>query len=186
MPFGLGFFATAGAGGAAGDYELLETTILGSNASSVTFSSLNSYTAYRHLQIRFVAKKSQSGSFASFHMLRFNGDSGSNYANHYLHYSGSYYDAAAVNESKINYAYVTDGSVGSNSFTAGILDIQDFSVSGKNKTTRTMHGFYDPNAYRVMLHSGVWLNTGAITSLTLSPDSGDYVTGSRFSLYGWK
>ena len=47
MPFGLGFFATAGAG-AAGSFDLLETQVLGSAQASVTFSSLGTYSNYKH------------------------------------------------------------------------------------------------------------------------------------------
>ena len=71
MPIPLGFFAAAGAV-AGGSYDLLETTILSSNAASVTFSNLNNYAAdYQHLQIRAVVKGSL-GTFYSGWRTRLN------------------------------------------------------------------------------------------------------------------
>jgi hypothetical protein len=82
--FPLGILSAAGAGGVGATYELIESQILGSNQSSITFSSLATYAStYKHLQIR-AAGKGSGNSFEETNVnLRFNGDTGSNYSAHF-------------------------------------------------------------------------------------------------------
>jgi len=182
MPFGLGFFATAGAG-AAGSFDLLETQILSSNTSSITFSSLSTYAStYQHLQIRAVAKTDRSGADNDTVIMRFNGDSASNYSCHYLRgQSGSVSSGANTSETKILCRAIgaTDGNFG-----ALVIDILDAFETTKYKTTRSLGGY--SNAI-LELGSGSWRNTAALTSILLDQDVGsNFLTGSRFSLYGSK
>ena len=90
MPIPLGILAVAGAGaaGGGGAFDLLETTVLGSDTASVTFSNLNTYSAYKHLQIRLVARSTNASASRSVR-IQFNGDTASNYAYHYLLGDGS-------------------------------------------------------------------------------------------------
>ena len=179
MPFGLGFFATAGAG-AAGSFDLLETQVLGSSAASVTFSSLSTYaSSYQHLQIRFVV----NGTASYRSRLRLNGDSASNYATHLLYGTGSsVLSDAGTSATQIA---LTSGSNTTNAFSAGVIDILDPFETTKYKTIRSLGGSVG-GITEVALSSGVWLNTNSITSILVRPDSGSYIANSRFSLYGLK
>jgi hypothetical protein len=158
------------------NYELIESAILASNTPSVTFSNLNTYSStYKHLQIRYV----WNSTIAAETRIRYNGDTGANYRRHFLQgngssvISGSQPDAVAG-----GYNEVTNP-------TSTIIDILDFSSTTKNKTSRAVWGFTG-NGYIGMV-SGLWFATPqAITSIELSPTSGNYATGSRFSLYGIK
>jgi hypothetical protein len=186
MPFGLGFFATAGVS-AAGSFDLLETQVLGSSTASVTFSSLSTYASagYQHLQIRGVWKGDSSTGLGA-GLLRFNGDSGTNYSSHLLDGTGSSVTSAAVvNNSYIFPGYFTRNNSNSTRFGGFVCDILDPFETTKYKTTRTLWGVNDSSNY-VGLASGSWRNTEALTSITLSGDTGNILTGSRFSLYGIK
>lgn len=193
MPFGLGFFAVAGAGGAAGSFDLLETQVLGSSAASVTFSSLSTYSGtYKHFQIRATTRTNRSGADSDPVYLRFNSDSGSNYTRHALggyNFGGTsaVYSNAATSQTSLFLAEAMPvASSTTNAFGAFVTDILDPFDTNKNKTVRTLVGM---NAAwsSVELRSGAWLSTSAVTSILIAPLVGtQLVAGSRFSLYGIK
>lgn len=188
MPFGLGFFATAGAT-QAGSFDLLETQVLGSTSASVTFSSLGSYSNYKHLQIRVVARSTQSQEYAGISMT-FNGDTASNYSWHTLKGDSSSVTAAGLaNETAVrSYQFELPGaSITADVFGGLIYDVLDAFDTSKNKTVRWLGGRGPVNTgdRQMVLGSGSWRNTNAITSILLTP-TGSFVAGSRFSLYGVK
>lgn len=182
-PIPLGILASAGAG-AAGSYDLLETEILTSNASSVTFTGLGSYSDYKHLQIRAVARSTRSAVNENVRM-QMNNDTGSNYSRHQLRGDGSsVISEAATSQSSAFVSTITAASQGSNQFSGNVIDILDFSDSSKNTTIRTLYG--SPST-EIGLASGAFFNTAAITEIDLILQSGgSFITGSRFSLYGLK
>ena len=66
MPIPLGILAVAGAGAGGGNsFDLLETTVLSSAASTVSFTGLSGYTQYKHLQFRYVARTGTTTSTTS-------------------------------------------------------------------------------------------------------------------------
>jgi len=185
--FPLGILSAGAGGGFASDYELIETYILGSAQSSVTFSSLGTYsTTYKHLQIRYSARTLESDT-VSWGKLVFNGNS-SNYANHSLNGFGTTLTSTASDTStfmtmRSAFAGNTDTA---NSFGPGIIDILDPYSTTKNTTVRVFSG--NASSYtRVNLNSGGWFDTASITSIQLAPYAAvNLGTGSRFSLYGLK
>jgi hypothetical protein len=170
--------------GAGGSYDLLETTLISSNTASVTFSNLNTFSAYKHLQLRITARASTSGDNNSF--LRFNADTGSNYREHALYGDGS--SVFSFADSLGNALYIwsfPQSSSTANIFGGQIIDILDFSSTNKNTTIRALAANGASN--QIALTSGVWLNTTAVTSLTvLTGASNNYAPGTRMSLYGIK
>jgi hypothetical protein len=183
MPFGLGFFATTGAGAAAGAYELIQSQVLGTSAASVTFSSIPS--SFRHLQIRMIAKTNRTDNTAALPLLNFNSDSGSNYAWHALTGTGSsVVSLASTSTTGMRTANITNSNAAfnANNFGSGVIDILDYVSTAKNTTIRTLGGRDEAN--NISLISGVWLNTAAVTSLKLEDSGFSFVSGSRFSLYG--
>jgi len=174
--------AAGGGGGAA--FDLLETTTLTSNAGSVDFTGLGSYSDYKHLQLRILAR-AISYTFTDLN-LRFNNDSGSNYSRHRLRGTGS----AVNSEATWNQTYMPIGNAAdtstSNAFYAIILDVLDFSSTTKNTTTKALTGYTADGYDDVRLAGGLWNNTNAVTSINLTADSTSFQTGSRFSLYGVK
>jgi hypothetical protein len=186
----LGIFSAAGAGGVVADtsYELIESVILGTATPTITFSSLGTYSStYKHLQLRAVARFSDSGADERGINLRLNADSGSNYGIHGLTANGasvSSYGAASANQIPIG--QFPTGQTTANVFAPVVVDFLDVYSTTKNKTVRSLTGFIGLST--IGLRSGVWLNTASLTSITLTHTSTatDFVIGSRFSLYGIK
>ena len=183
----LGIFSAAGAGGAAAEpaYELISSTILGSNTPSVTFSSLGTYSStYKHLQVRIVTRTVRTEINDSV-ISRFNGDTGSNYSWHRLIGNGT----SVTSSAGTSQTYILNDATAGNTFTtnaffAGVIDILDPYSTTKNTTTRTLIG--GAGSYNaIQLNSGVWRNTASVTSFALEPlNSANWLAGSRFSLYG--
>jgi hypothetical protein len=192
IPFGI--LSAAGAGvGVAGDYELIETSILTSNQSSVTFSNLGTYSStYKHLQIRLVARGNRD-TFAQDQLrLYINGDTTlSNYNVHELTGNGSTVISGYAANQNYELAYVTGSQSTANAFGAGVADILDAYSTSKFKTVRSLSGHVTPDAggatgKRVALTSMLWRNTASITSLRIDSLDTTLIAGSRFSLYGVK
>lgn len=178
-PLPLGILAASGAG-AAGAYELIESSILTSSASSITFSSIPQ--DYKHLQLRAVARQDAASVYANA-FLSLNGTPTSYW--HYLYtyntsiYSGGYGSPYG------NYSFWAAGNnAATGVFAPTIMDILDYSSSSKNTTLKYLTG-YNASSSGVGLMSNLWNNTAAVTSLTIT-GTGNYVAGSRFSLYGVK
>lgn len=183
MPFGLGFFATTGAaagGGAA--FELLETTVLGADVASVSFSSLGSYSAYKHLQVRAVLQDTGGNQLR----ISFNNTvAGTDYAVHRLQGDGSSVSAQQLNATdNIVLASLPSRGNESNTFMGWIVDFLDFSNTNKNKTVKAITGTAQASYRRTGLYTGLWASTAAITTITFLVSSGSITSGSRLSLYG--
>jgi len=179
----LGILNSQAAAGGAGAYDLLETVEL-TTTTSFSFTGLDSYTDYKHLQLRFTAGKANGSGSNPTMYLRFNGDSGANYAWHALNGDGS--SVTSDNGTTQTFIRLND-SIGGDSangiFSAAVVDILDFSSTTKNTTLRALHGCVSGET-DIHLTSGLWNSTSAVTSI--EQFSSDQSAGSRFSLYGVK
>jgi hypothetical protein len=182
----LGIFSAAGAGGGpVGDYELIETQILGSSQASIVFSSLGSYSStYKHLQIR-ATTRSTTASGSDGMGIRFNADTGNNYSQHGMYGggSGSPVSFATLNQPWGYTAQIPAASATANQFNALVIDLLDPYSTTKNKTFRSFLGSTG-TLNLVGLYSGAWFNTASITSITVLPFNGSFAAGTRYSLYG--
>ena len=168
-------------------YDSIATAVGTGASSSVTFSSIPS--TYRSLQLRVIVRGTRA--FAAEQLyVRLNGDSGSNYAYHYLYGDGSGVAAsgATTNVFLVNEFPAANENV--NVFSSSIIDILDANSANKNKTMRSLSG-YDNNGYvanyagKSWFGSGLWINTAAITSVTVL-SNGNFATGTSIALYGVK
>ena len=183
MPIPLGVLAVAGAGAAGGGatFELIQTTVLTSGFNTISFTNLPQ--TYKHLQIRVVTKINTSGN-QSFN-LQLNADTGSNYRTHYLIGTGSTVFSSDAGQSTSMSIATAPGNDASNQFGAAILDILDYNNTNKNKVVRCHSGQFGDSAFRQnRLASGLWLNTAAVTGVTILTGSPDMLTGTRVSVYG--
>lgn len=192
----IGIIASSGGAAAGGDYESIATVTVGSGGtSSITFSSIPS--SYKHLQIRFTGGANTSSNYAQNAWVRLNGDTGTNYARHNLiGYSGGVSGASVGSDTGQTFMLLAGGfnSGNWNSSTrgAGIIDILDYTDTNKNTTVRALNGSESNDASTlvsvVALSSGLWLNTAAITSITILVASSTWLIteNSRFALYGIK
>jgi hypothetical protein len=185
IPFGILSASAVGS-----DYELIESSILGSSTSAITFSSLGTYASiYKHLQIR-MSYGSNTGANGTYTRMRLNGDSGTNYARHALEGRGAtgVFSTASTSQNSINIG-PSSGTQNSLHSEAHIMDFVDSFSTSKNKTIRSFGGMTS-TGYGILLMSGLWVSTSSVTSIELQAMSqgatSTYGSGSRFSLYGIK
>lgn len=168
------------------NFEHIATVSLSANQTSVSFTNLGVIAAdYKHLQIRAVPRSDSSGVEYGQGSLTINGDSGANYAVHFLIGTGSSVSTYSAANATGGVGFVHAGNTaGASMFGANVMDILDFSSSTKFKTVRTMSGGVFGSTKQNRFHSSLWRSTTAITSIAFTPESGNWVSGSRFSLYG--
>jgi hypothetical protein len=175
------------AGGGFGTYELIESQILGTAATSVTFSGLATYAdTYEHLQIRMSVRSNRSGFTSDTVYLRFNNDTTTNYNVHLLSGDGSTVVSAAG--TNFTGAYIQESMPAAlataNVYYPAVTDILDPFSTIKNKTIKTLSGGQG-GANAITLGSGAWRSTASVTSITIySTTSSNLSVGSRFSIYG--
>ena len=176
-------------------FESIATATGTGSSNTITFSNIPQ--TYQHLQIRLLTKDSSSNNTgnSTSDFLRINGDTGSNYARHYLAGGGSTVIAsgqdASTNAGAGIFLGVHPGNASgiTNMFGVSIVDIHDYASTTKNKTIRSFHGSNTNMSTSfdtwVGLSSGVWLSTNAVTSITIyTTITNNYPTGCTFALYG--
>lgn len=165
-------------------YESIATVTVGSGgSSSIDFTSIPS--TYTHLQVRGITRTTTGG--LDINQIRFNSDTGSNYATHRIEANGSSVSATATASTVcINGGLQSGSSTLSNTFGAMVFDILDYANTNKYKTLRHLDGI-DANGTGLMgFGSGLWMNTNAITSITIFTFGTDFAQYSQFALYGIK
>ena len=150
------------------DYIPLATVTLASTASSVTFSNIPA-TPYRDLVFIYNGNTTSSG--ANDLQFRLNNDT-SNTTSVTMFGTGSSQGSYTQNQSLANY--------GSDSRTAFIAQVMDYSATDKHKTA-VIRG---SSATLVAAHALRFASTSAVTSIVFTIAAGTFVTGSVFSLYG--
>jgi len=165
---------------------LIERVDVGAGgAASITFSSIPQ--TYDGLYLLVSARISRAGSTSTILALRFNGDTGTNYAWRLLNGDGA--SAASYSSSSTSLAsagYASGPSATASTFSNhGILIPNYTSSSAKSISTDSVT---ENNATTVTLNlsASSWSGTAAISSLTLAELSGpsDFVQYSSASLYG--
>jgi hypothetical protein len=172
-----------------GAYDALATvTVPSGGLASIVFAGIPN--TYKHLQIRYLSRSTRSGSSTDSMSIRFNGDTGSNYARHYLYGDGSSASAgASTTQTLSNIGTQSAASASANIFGVGIVDIFDYTSSAKNKTIRCLSGVDLNGAGDIQLSSGLYFATPvAINAITFLAQSGsaNFAQHSQFSLYGVK
>lgn len=182
--YGYRTFAAAG-----GDFESIATVTVGAGgAATVTFNSIPS--TYQHLQIRGIGKWDTTANDISAIQWQLNGDTGSNYAYHYVRGSGSTTSATGVasqTNALSSSSMPTNNASYANMFGAVVFDLLDYTNTFKYKTMRSLSGV-DTNGGTygyINFSSGLWMNTSAVTSITIKLD-GSMAQYSSFALYGIK
>jgi hypothetical protein len=167
-------------------FNSIATTTLNTSTTTITFNSIPS--TYTHLQIRGIARTDRSDGNQDALKIRYNSDTGNNYTIHYLLGNGGSASANGTTPSSANFADgITNSVSAANSFGAFVVDILDYANTNKYKTVRAFSAREDGSAGAVWFESGLWINTNAITSITITPNTGpNFVQYSHFALYGIK
>lgn len=120
--------------------------------------------------------------------LRLNGDSGSNYDYQSLAGSGATASAAeAFGQAQARVGSCPAASATASVFGALVIDIPFYSQADNNKAftsqscnkSGTSTGNLGIEAY-----GGAWRSSALVSQVTILPGSGNFVSGSRVSLYG--
>ncbi len=160
-------------------YEPIATTTLGSNASTITLSSIPS--TYTDLRLVIFGICTVDGTAV---LVRFNGDSGSNYSWTAVSGNGS----GASTSSQQSQTYSRTNSGGNNLNTIPSLITTDiFSYSGSaNKTFIHTSNADQVGSGTVSRSISLWRSTSAINSIVLSLLGASFATGTTVTLYGIK
>lgn len=168
-----------------GSYESIATTTVGAGGTaSVTFSSIPS--TYSHLQVRILCRTNYPASDTRNLTMRFNSDTASNYSDHYLLGDGASVSSGAdTTVSEMYIGTATGATAASNVFAVNIIDVLDYANTNKYKTVRNIHGLDLNGSGRVLLRSGSWRSTSAVTSISFDLEGNwDFNQYSHFALYG--
>jgi hypothetical protein len=156
-------------------YDIISTQTLTSNVASVTFSSIvQTYT-----DLILVSSQKKSASNGGYIALRYNSDTANNYSATYFYGDGS--ATASGRNTSDTVARVGNGSTAN--FESTITSIQNYANTTTYKTSLSRTNV---TSIYVVTYCSSWRSTAAITSINILPDSGDFVSGSTFSLYGIK
>ncbi len=172
------------AAASAGAVSVIARTVLGSDTASVDFTSIPG--TYENLMITYVARGTGSNTWSRV-WLRFNGDSGSNYQ----YGNGGRAGASWVGvDGASGQAQMTVGLLPDASATAGYPAVGTVSVPGYaravfNKAVSCVDASpASTSNHGALLTGGLWAATASVTRVTLYPSSGNFLTGSVFTLYG--
>jgi hypothetical protein len=163
-----------------GAYESIASFVGTGSAGNITFSSIPG--TYRHLQLRVSAMTTSAGFSPD---IRFNGDSGTNYAWHNVRCDGSTASANGVASAAQIGGTWANGTTTSNPSVL-IFDIHNYAVTTQFKTIRNMNGQETNSNGMITVGSGLWQSTAAITSILINIGGAAFTTTSTFALYGIK
>ena len=169
---------------ATNSYESIATATGTGSSGVITFSSIPS--TYKHLELRAIARNTGSSNEAIY--LRFNGDTGANYSLHFLRGNATNVVASAqINYNQAGLYWAMGMPFTTNLVGPNVTSILDYANTDKFKTIRALDGFDNSASGAIELISGAWRSTSAITSITLTANSGvSFTTNTHFALYGIK
>jgi hypothetical protein len=169
----------------ANTYVLISSNVLGSSATSVTFSSIPS--TYTDLVVLW-SVRSDSSAVSDTMKLRINSDSAGNYSWVYLLGNGS--AGSSSENSALNYISLgaADAATATtNTFANGELYIPNYLSSTKKQMSTINVQENNTTSAQIWSLASLWEGTAAITSLQLFPTTGpNFIAGSSFYLYGIK
>lgn len=165
----------------AGSYYSIATTTVGAGGvSSITFSSIPQ--TYTHLQIRYTSRNAAATDTV---LAQLNSDTGSNYAWHSLRGSGSAASStAATSQTRLEMPWNAYSGTTANAFGTAVVDILDYTNTNKNTTVRSLGGAELNGSGYIFFESGLWMNTAAVSTVMIYPESGSFAQYSHFALYG--
>lgn len=176
------------AAGSPGTWSALPTQIatqtLGGTAASVTFSSV---PAFNHISMIWKARGDSAATAVQF-FGRLNGDT----ASHYVWQVNQANNATvAGTDGGGLVAQMQLGTMTAATSTANYFSSGQFTIAYWNDATNfaTVQGttcaFVTATNSFGGTYSGLYNQAVTLTSVTVFPASGNFVAGSRFSLYGW-
>ena len=172
------------------DFESIATLTGNGTAQTLSFTSIPG--TYQHLQIRGVARTARAGVNNDGIFCYFNGDTNddANYISHVFDGDGTSVTSGGAKNNGVycRLTVITGANATSNIMGVFVCDILDYANTNKNKVTRTFGGNNrQTSGGDVRLASGLWINTNAITSITIwNNNNSAFTSDTRIALYGIK
>jgi hypothetical protein len=163
-------------------YVLLEKIVVGSaGASSVTFSNIPQ-TGYTDLVVKMSPQANNSASSSYALRITYNGNA-ANYSDRYLRGSGASVISASNSSGSSTYLGEIPSTFLTNIF--GNVEVYIPNYTGSTNKSFSSDGVSEANATTAWatLTAGLWANTSAITSVTIS-STVNLAPNSTFYLYG--
>jgi len=166
-------------------YTPIASTTLNAAEATVTFLSIpQTYTDL-------ICVMEGRGSRADYDdevKIQFNSDTASNYSTTLLSGDGSVTGSSRASNTAYIIGRITSASATASNRSNMIININNYSNATTYKTV--LLRLNEPPSggadYGVGLHAGLWRNTAAITTLTLTTANGNFNSGCTFTLYGIK
>ena len=160
--------------------------VLSSPQASIDIPSIPQI--YSHLRLVTSLRSTQAAANDQA-LIRFNGDAGGNYAYQFLRGGGSS-ATATENVSSPAFTYIgqpAGANAPANAFDTSITDIIDYASTTKHKTSIsnfTTRSTDVSGGLQAAVATGFWKSLAAITQVTVYTANGQWVAGSRVTLYG--
>jgi hypothetical protein len=153
-------------------------TVLSGAASSISSGTLTTLSNAWALKIYYRAQHATTSVNV---LLRFNGDSGSNYTRSYI----LGLDTAVSGDSEATTTALTWGTAdntSANRWSTGQMFIPDYLGSGHKTGMAQVINPANMTAMALAVYGMVWASTAAITSVSITASSGNFVTGSSLTV----
>lgn len=163
-------------------FPIATSGVLTGSTNGFVFSNIPQ--TFTHLQVRAFLRDSFTGSVNQSLSFQFNGDGAANYSVHRMAGEGvGFYSQGFANQSAMFQGSIPTAIEAANVFGVLITDILDYRNTSKNKTIKSFSGYDTNSTGSVMMSSGAWRSTAAITSIGCF-ESANSAQFSRIDLYG--
>ena len=169
--------------------EAIATTYLEDDAASITFSSIPQ--TYENLQLRCSIHYTSLNAYNEvFIQLGTGGtvDTGTNYAVQGMRGENTYtWERQTEGDNEIYVQYGAASTSGGANYSLMVTDLFNYASTTKTKPTLSTLSFHGPSAgyFYSTMYGGAWDNTGAVSDIKISADSGNVGRGTVVTLYGW-
>lgn len=164
---------------------LISSTTLGSSAASFTFSSIPS--GYTDLCLKVSARG--DATTVNYFRVTFNGDSSTIYSDTEIQADGTTGGIASgrdTNSTRLNFIGLESNGYTANTFSSAEMYFPNYTSTTSKPSS--YFGVMENNATTAYMgvDAGLYRNSIALTSVTLTPASGNFAASSTFTLYGLK
>jgi len=161
-----------------------------SGQTSITFSNIPQ--TYTHLQVRAIYAATTGTLNDTFWQFNSDTTTGNYYNLHQLRTDGSTVTGQAFNGNAGGYSLPAPYSSSTTFFSTALVDILDYtsssSTTNKAKTIRSLSGYEANGSGYIFVRSSLWApaTSSGVTTISIATQSGTFVAGTSFALYGIK
>jgi hypothetical protein len=165
--------------------QLIASQVLGSSATSVTFSSIPG--TYKDLVLRasvrlYIGDATQE----QFFNVYFNSSGTTDFSSTYLRGYTTAQSFRSSSRANLNYNNTLADGATADTFSSQEIYIPNYAGSASKPVSSSMAAIQNSTSSQSSVYAGLYNSSSAISSITLVGPSGSYtfVTGSSFYLYG--